>query len=350
MMSMEKAVLRLKHIVIGALEIFCAVAFGTLQSLDAVKLFVYLRANAHLRRTLRSCLVANGVFFFSLWAASVFFSYIWDFGGGIMRGGVIFGKAGNERAAVTAGNEIGLAGRVWLSVFDVTWVIPAYALTQAFGVRWYSALYNEAYVEKKRRASSLRPRGGAGEYVKDGEIISTVSPQGADGAFSFCAVVLSASEIMFKALVMAAYALLAAVVDAVIPSPVGSYLAFAMNSWLYALYVFDYRLSTQYVVDRRSRRYTRVTLKETLIFFEKHWAYFLGFGATQSIITAALRSSWLASSWFSAASVTSVIFGAHIVLSVEAMPSPRAPFSVLMFTPFFALCGMLLSVIGNAMR
>ncbi|RNF06139.1 hypothetical protein TraAM80_04117 [Trypanosoma rangeli] len=350
-MSMEKSVLRLKHIVIGALAIFCAVAFGTLQSLDAVKLFVYLRANAHLRRILRSCLVANGVLFFSLWVASVFFSYIWDFGGGIMRGGGGgVGKAGSEQAAVTAGNVISLAGRVWFSVFDVTWVIPAYALTQAFGMRWYSSLYTEAYAEKKRRASPLGARGEAGEYVKDGEITSTVAPQGADGAFSFRTVVLSASEVMFKALVMAAYALLAAVVDAVIPSPVGNYLAFVMNSWLYSLYVFDYRLSTQYVVDRRSRRYTRVTLKETLIFFENHWAYFLGFGATQSIITAALRSSWLASSWFSSASVTSVLFGAHIVLSVEAMPSPRAPFPVLMFTPFFALCGMLLNVIGNALR
>ncbi|RNF05043.1 uncharacterized protein Tco025E_08002 [Trypanosoma conorhini] len=346
-MSSEKAALALKRVVLGALAIFCGLAFGTLQSLDAVKLFSYLRANAHLRQILESCLVVNSVFFLSLWAASFLFSYMWDFGGGIVWGASGGGGGGN---AVAARNGISLAGRVWSSVFDLMWVLPVYALTQALGVRWYSALYTEAYAEKRRRASSLGAQREASEYGKDGEMNSPLAPQGADGTFSFRTVVLSASEIIFKALVTGVYALLAAVVAAVVPSPVGNCLAFVMNSWLYAFYVFDYRLSTQYVFDRRSRRHTRVALTSVLRFFERHWAYFLGFGATQSVITAALRTSWLASSWFSTASVTSVLFGAHIVLSVEATPSPRAPFSVLMFTPFFALCGVALRTIRNAMR
>ncbi|EKG04647.1 hypothetical protein TCSYLVIO_004290 [Trypanosoma cruzi] len=351
-MSTEDAFLPLRRIILGALAIFCAFAFGTLQSLDAVKLFSYLRANVHLRRIMGSCLVVNGVFFLSIWVASLLFSYMWTFGETFMwssGAAVIDNESGGGKAAATM-NGVSLAGKVWFSVFDVMWVLPVYALTQALGVRWYSALYTEAYAEKKRRASSLGVRWAAKESGRDDDMCFSGASQGAEDSFSLRSVAVSLSEIMFKALVTAVYALVAAVVDIIFPFPVGHYLAFIMNSWLYAFYVFDYRLSSQYLFDRRSRRHIRVTLSATLKFFEIQWAYFLGFGATHSIITAAIRSSWLASSWFSVASVTSVLFGAHIVISVEATPAPRAPFHVPMFTPFFAFCGMVLRMAVGAVR
>ncbi|ORC90184.1 uncharacterized protein TM35_000092340 [Trypanosoma theileri] len=368
-----------KRVAAGLLAIFCGFALGVLQSLDFVKLFTYIRANANLRRTLQSCLIVNAVFFSSLWITSLLIYPMLTFGGGVVWGGsgnattttattttttttttsvgtainisntVMNGSKKPTRAIEAAKSGVGLVSKLWFPVFDAMWVLPVYALIQALGLRWYNALYVEAYKEKKRRAAVGATRGTVEGHCKGEETSSPTKVRSTDGPPSFHTAVVSLSEIMFKFLVTTVYAIVSVVVEMIIPSPMGSHIAFMMNSWLYAFYVFDYRLSSQYVVDRRTRQQNRLTLSSVLKLFETNWAYFLGFGVSQSIITTTLRSSWMAFSWYSVAAVTSVLFGAHVVLSVEATPSPRAPFAVPMLTPFFALCGVVLRKIANAM-
>ncbi|KAH9599186.1 hypothetical protein LSM04_008864 [Trypanosoma melophagium] len=354
-----------KRVAVGVLAIFCGFAFGVLQSLDFVKLFTYIRANANLRRTLHSCLIVNAVFFLSLWITSLLIYPMLTFGGGVVWGGgssamanvgtattisnaVVNSSEKTATAIAAARSGVGLVTKLWFPVFDAMWVLPVYALIQVLGLRWYNALYVEAYKEKKRRAAVAATRGTVEGPSKVEEITSPTKVKITDGPPSFHTAVVSVSEIMFKFLVTTVYAMVSVIVEMIIPSPIGTQIAFMMNSWLYAFYVFDYRLSSQYVLDRRTRQQKRLTLSSTLKLFETNWAYFLGFGASQSVITTALRSSWIASSWYSVAALTSVLFGAHVVLSVEATPSPRAPLAVPMLTPFFALCGVVLRRIANA--
>lgn len=345
-MSARSVVARIECVLAGMLSIFRAFSLGFFHGVNAMTLFLYLRANGRLRGILWSCLMLNGVFFFSLWVAFFFFPSMWAFVGTLLWGDV-GGPVGVE--AVKVRSEVRVVGRVLCHVFDIMWVLPMYTITQVLGICWYNALYLEAYAEKKRRACAARVTGAEGNFHRVGEVTSASAFYGVAEPPSFYRAVVLISEVMFKVFVTAVYALLVVIVEAMVFAPVGCWLAFIMKSWLYAFYVFDYRLSSQYTFDCKSRRYARVTLSEALKLFEGQWAYFLGFGATQFFVMAALHSVWIPSSWFSVASVTSVLFAAHVVLSVEATPGPRPPFTLQLFTPFFAVCGILLRVISNAL-
>ncbi|KEG14697.1 hypothetical protein DQ04_00341120 [Trypanosoma grayi] len=318
--------------------IFRGFAFGMLQSLNVVTLYGYLRTNANLRRIFRSCLIVNVVFFSSLWVAA-FFSSIWAYGWRVLWGGASAASGG------AVWNGLGLLRMVWFKVFDVMWVLPMYALTQALGVRWYSALYTEACVSKKHRTNRAPAEGGGYD-----DTTSLTKPNGADVPPSFKTAVVFLSEIIFKAIVTALCAFLAVIVETIVPAPIGPVMAFMLNSCLYAFCVFDYRFSSQYVWDHETRQPTRMPLLGTLKYFEKRWAYFLGFGATQTVMASLLRSTWIASSWFSVAAFTSVVFGAHIILSVEAKPNPPAPFAIPVLSPFFAMCGVVVPLLVTSSR
>ncbi|KAG8341109.1 putative Etoposide induced protein 2.4 (EI24) [Trypanosoma vivax] len=346
-MHTRKFISCLRSVVTGARSIIFAFTLGVLQSLNIVKLISYLRASDQVWQTIKSCTLINLVFLFSLWASHFIFypargiglAGTWAHNGS--------GNSANTSAAGegTASGVHGLASKVWTSVFHLLWVFPMYAITQFLGLHWYGELFAAACSEKRRRASQL-----AASRYSDGSVNLASQNRSNATALSFGTVMLHFGRSVFQVLVTVVYELLIPLFGMLIPAPLGGYVEFVMARWIYAFYVFHYRLSSQHIFDRNSKTYNRITLSAALKLFESNWAYYLGFSMTQPVITGFLQQFGLVNSWFASTAVASVLFGAHVVLSVEATPRPCAPFGLPVLSPFFIMCGEAMRLVADSLR
>jgi len=92
-----------------------------------------------------------------------------------------------------------------------------------------------------------------------------------------------------------------------LPSFIGPIVSLCLTSWLYAFYAFDYVWT-----------YKNYNTQQRLNYFERHWAYMLGFGAPN-----ALTSYFFP--FFINAGVWAMLFPIFIVLAMMANPPPVAP-------------------------
>ncbi|CBH10072.1 hypothetical protein, conserved [Trypanosoma brucei gambiense DAL972] len=338
----------------GGLIILRAAFSGARQSLDVVKFLSYVGSSAEVSRNLRSCTLVNFLFFFGIWISSIVFSPLWSLAVTLMRGRLtlagdpdaITNSASLSNVNRVVGGATGVVTILWTCVFYFVWVFPMYGITLLFGIRWYNALYAAANSEKRRRALLMAAARSPGRPVVPVRgAAAGAGPKPTASSLSFSDVVVSLTETLFKVVATSLCTVVMTVVGAILPVPLGACVDVAMRSWLHAFYVFDYRVSSQYVTDRVTQRRNYVGLSSAIEFFEANWAYFLGFGASRCLVTGVLDLTGIVTSWFAKEAAVSVLFGAHVVLSVEAKLPPRAPFSIPMFTPFFILCDKIIRAV-----
>ncbi|KAG9402621.1 Etoposide induced 2.4 mRNA [Aphanomyces cochlioides] len=126
-------------------------------------------------------------------------------------------------------------------IYQGLWMYPIYCVSFILNTIWYQELADEAYLQTHGTA---RPA-----PVKD-MIIDEV----------------------YRAILVYCF-LLQTMLSYLIPI-VGPFLSFVQMSWLYALYCFEYKWSLHgWSIDKR------------LVFMEKHWTYFAGFGCPFTLAT-----------------------------------------------------------------
>jgi etoposide-induced 2.4 mRNA len=161
-----------------------------------------------------------------------------------------------------------------MSIYEVLWIYPMYIISFILNTLWYSDIAEQAYLV----------RGGK-------------TPQ---RAFTLDRWVNAMAEEVYR-LIMTLLFLVQRFVVAQIPY-VGTFLGTVHWCWIYSLYSFEYK----WVLEGWN-------LKQRLKYFERRWAYFIGFGLPPSILT--LMFPQFVSDGFVA-----FLFPLFIVLAVVARP------------------------------
>ncbi|ETW02214.1 hypothetical protein H310_05779 [Aphanomyces invadans] len=126
-------------------------------------------------------------------------------------------------------------------IYQGLWMYPIYCVSFILNAIWYQELADEAYLQTHGKA---RPA-----PVKDMLI---------DEVYRAILVFFFVVQTMLSYFVPL----------------VGPYLSFVHTSWLYALYCFEYKWSLHgWSIEKR------------LVYMEKHWAYFVGFGCPFTLAT-----------------------------------------------------------------
>eukprot|EP00741_Cyanophora_paradoxa_P009723 tig00001623_g9420.t1 len=161
----------------------------------------------------------------------------------------------------------------------VLWLYPVFALSFLISTLWYQDIAEDAY-------NALRPNPVA-------------------FSLSWQQVVWMLASQVFRLLVVLIFLLESTVVYFV--PVVGAPLSFALTAWLYSFYAFEYKWAAQrWGVERR------------LEFFERRWAYFIGFG------TACTGATFYASVLVSSG-LYATLFPLFIVLALDARPEEAEP-------------------------
>ena len=211
-------------------------------------------------------------------------------------------------------------------LFGSVWVVPMYVVTQLLGVAWYEKLYDAAVQEQSKRRKQRPP-----------------PPR----PFSFVGV----SEVLLKSFVTLLFGIVAALVAFVplrigigmISIAVGPLCSLTMGCWLNSVYCFDYRFNQLGRVNARTGLLEPVSLANSLKFFEKKWAYYLGFSLWHIAVRTIMEETGVF--LFGRLAVCSALFAVNVVLSVDAKPSvpgDTALPSLPIFIPYYrVVCVML---------
>jgi len=180
---------------------------------------------------------------------------------------------------------VDVAHRVLCALFGVFWLVPVYILSFPLSCVWYQEIATLAMKVRRQRAEV-----GAGKAGK---------PLRADKEQDF---MVQIAQEVYRVVLFAVF-MLQTYVAGIIPIPlVGMVVNFVLLSWLNAFYSFDYQWSL------RGRR-----LEERIQFFERNWAYFLGFGSVCTLGT-------VFCSFFSGAAILAAVYPLFILIACDADP------------------------------
>ncbi|CUG90314.1 Hypothetical protein, putative [Bodo saltans] len=254
---------------------------GATESVNLLPFVLYCIQSPKMLRTVRDCVLFNGVLFVSLWVITSIL-YLLPI------------------------NNSGIVAEMFYSLLSAFWVLPVYLGSQLLGLGWYQDLH--------RTASSLRHKS-----MGVAELPPPVPP-------SFDLI----SDNIYKFLVTALYGLIAAVV-AFVPV-VGEPISFVLSAFLHAWYCFDYRFADQRQYDPTRRAQTALRLTAVVDVFEHRWAYFLGFGSTHIAIRLFLLQGYFGLSLFPALAICSTMYALNVVMAVDARPLPVLPSKLPVFS------------------
>ncbi|KAI7846132.1 hypothetical protein COHA_000393 [Chlorella ohadii] len=180
---------------------------------------------------------------------------------------------GPASAAAISGALVGL--------YHVLWLFPAYLISFLVNCIWYNEIAELVVAAAQRRALQQRA-------ARQGAMLVPGAAEGAVVKEVYRAALFS----VFFGQVLLAGAL----------PRIGPALNFLLLSWLYALYCFDYKWALH-----------SVQLQQRIAYFERHWAFFLGFGAA-TVLPMALTSFYVG------AALVGVLFPLWIMMACDSNP------------------------------
>lgn len=253
---------------------------GALHSVNVLVMMAYCVRSKALLRTLRDCMVANGVLLTTVWLAVKLFSLV-------------------------PLDPAGPTYTICASAFAVLWVIPVYLFTVILGVGWYETLYRTA-----RQLKGLpSPTTVVSFFTVTDNIVKLIT------------------TIVFGVV---------AVLIGFVPL-VGPLLSFLASAWLHAFYCFDYQF-----MDERNGSSADVNfalrLPEIFDRFEEQPGYYLGFGATHIALRLFIFEGYMGLSMVPSLAMCSLAYALNIIMTVDAVP-PQKPFPVKfpIFSPFLRM-------------
>ena len=190
-----------------------------------------------------------------------------------------------------------------LYLYYALWVYPMYCLAFVLSAVWYQDIADAALAA--RTASQPSPhQGAAASHSSSSSSSPSSSPPAPPAAATLRRSLRLMAEELYRLLLVSLF-LVQLSAFALVPYA-GRVLGFVHLCWLHSLYSFEYKWSGQ-----------GWRLEVRLHYFERRWAYFLGFGAPAAALTA-----------FTPRLIGAAIFAATfpllIILAVTARPLPAA--------------------------
>ncbi|EGD82092.1 hypothetical protein PTSG_02772 [Salpingoeca rosetta] len=289
----------------------CVVA-GVSDACNFIKPIKLLYNNQEVRQNAGNCFVLNGwlfmgslVFYNLLLRPSIQFVlvYTWN---------------ANEREQnrlLSDASLVAVEKALWV-VFNVAWVFPLFFLAKVLNSLYYQKVANISF--RVFRGEAL-----AGyDKIRQQDIVGWLSLNVADLIYSFIMQTIMVIEIAF------------------LPhAPFGPVLSFIFSCWITSLYCFEYGwINAGWSLNKRIK------------FFERHWAYFFGFGFPFTIIT----FFW---EFFVSTAVFSMLFPLYVIMATANNPIPTskelslyrwAPESVPICSPARQITNRLVRLLGTA--
>lgn len=189
-------------------------------------------------------------------------------------------------ASIPLPSESSLAG--WLHVlflyaYQLLWIYPLYIISFILNTVWYQDIADHAFIT----------HGGAGATAA------------AKVGFTFQKWVATMSDEVYRCLLVTAFMVQVTLVSFI--PVIGSTLVFVHLCWLYSLYSFEYKWSL-----------LGWSLEYRLKYFEKHWAYFLGFGLPSVTLSLVFPK-------FISLGIFALAFPLFIILAICARPTSHVP-------------------------
>jgi etoposide-induced 2.4 mRNA len=168
----------------------------------------------------------------------------------------------------------------WLNVFflyayQLLWIYPLYAISFILNAIWYQDVADHAFIT----------HGGATERK----------------SITFQKWVATMSDEVYRLLLVTAYTI-QITLTSFLPFGIGSILVLIQLCWMYSLYSFEYKWSL-----------LGWSLEYRLKYFEKHWAYFLGFGLPAVLLSLVFPK-------FISLGIFALTFPIFIILAIIAKP------------------------------
>ena len=176
------------------------------------------------------------------------------------------------------------------ALYAALWLLPAYVISFFVSCIWYGEIAERTALAAQRQAQQEIVDASGVVAPAPTKLLQVRRPDA----------ITSISQEIYRSLLFCVFFILATVA-ARLPY-VGFPLSFAMFSWLYALYSFDYKWNLH-----------GVPLQHRTQMVEDHWAYFAGFGALMIFVGAVMP-------YFEAAAVVGWLFPLFIVASADANP------------------------------
>lgn len=179
-----------------------------------------------------------------------------------------------------------------VGLYNLLWLFPAYLVSFLVNCIWYNEIAELVVAAAQRRALQQRAaRQGLALVPGDtGPVVKVHRPD----AVAFV------SQELYRAALFAVFFAQVLVAGAV--PRIGPALNLLLLSFLYALYCFDYKWSLH-----------GVQLQQRLAYFERHWAFFLGFGAATVLPMAFV-------SFYVGAALVGVLFPLWIMMACDSNP------------------------------
>jgi etoposide-induced 2.4 mRNA len=239
---------------------------GLYDSIAVWRTVIFLLSSPKIRQKIYQCFILNGVIFLGSQAAQYLLRSLLAvliFGGDVEENGII----------------VDVLQAFCTVIYHALWLYPIYAICFVLNTLWYGDIAHHA-----GSVAGLKLCGKPEENPLK-------------------AILIGLSDLIFRTIVIAALSIEASLLS-YIPY-IGSVISFAHLCWLFSMYCFDYRWShmgwsTQYRVS----------------YFEKHWAYFMGYGAPLALITVSLPT-------FVSLGLYALTFPIFVILATVAKPVKR---------------------------
>lgn len=273
--------------------ILACILAGTCDSLRLPSTLIFFLSSVTVRVRTMQCLVLNGVIFL----------------GGILIGDLVLAPTlrallalggwdtqahTGETAAITglsmplasssiplpSGSDAAHPVGEWLNVFflyayQLLWIYPLYAISFILNAIWYQDVADHAFIT----------HGGSTERK----------------GVTFQKWVATMSDEVYRLLLVTAYTI-QITLTSFLPFGVGYCLVLVQLCWMYSLYSFEYKWSL-----------LGWSLEYRLKYFEKHWAYFLGFGLPAVLLSLVFPK-------FISLGIFALTFPIFIILAIIAKP------------------------------
>lgn len=234
---------------------------------DALKLhisLIFILSSRQVQKKVWSCLALNGfVFLGSMYLLDhIIFPAV--------RSILSLGSEGDDVEAVL---DTVHSGFVWM--YYILWTLPVYILSFFLSTVWYSEIAEAAH------------------RIRNGEVVET--------NFSFERWIRAMSEEAYRLLLAMSFSIQSAIF-AFIPV-IGPYISFIHLCWLYSWYSFEYKWSME-----------SWSLRRRLVYFERRWPYFIGFGFPLAVTSVAFP-------FWTRLGLYALLFPLFIVLAIAAKPA-----------------------------
>jgi hypothetical protein len=199
--------------------------------------------------------------------------------------------------------------------FASLWLYPIYGISFILNTIWYQDIATYALTSLKLAnagggSGSGAASVGSGAQAQQqtlgpaGSNMSTVTPSGVGGESAVSRWLNSMAEEGYRLLLVAIF-LCQALLLSYLPY-VGGAIALCHSAWLYALYSFEYTWQE-----------LSWPLEKRIVFFERRWPYFLGFGLPAALLATVFPR-------FISLGVFALVFPLFILLAIVASPVPTS--------------------------